>query len=165
MRQFLILGLMLGLAACSGSAIQNADGSKKITAPSGYEHIGLVPVKLRGAITVAQGLADAQSKPGKSVVVKGEVEKVCQAKGCWMTLKRADGESIRVTFKDYAFFMPKDIAGRQIVASGIFEKKEESVEHLRHLAEDEGKPQSEIDAITQPKTSWGFLADGVLLKK
>lgn len=165
MRIFLLCGLMLGFAACTSSIKQTAEANSSIPSPAGYEHIGLSPVRLSAAIPVEKGLASAQTKPGKAVVVKGEVEKVCQAKGCWMTLKTTSGEPIRVTFKDYAFFMPKDIAGRQIVATGVFEKKEESVEHLRHLAEDEGKPQSEIDAITSPKTTWGFLASGVLLKK
>ena len=41
--------------------------------------------------------------------VTGKVENVCLKKGCWMTIKNPDGEPMRVTFKDYAFFMPMDI--------------------------------------------------------
>jgi hypothetical protein len=42
---------------------------------------------------------------------------------------------------------------------------ETSVEELRHYAEDAGKSQEEIEAITEPKKTYSFVADGVLLKE
>ncbi len=37
------------------------------------------------------------------------VTEVCKAKGCWMKLQMEDGSKVMVKFKDYGFFMPKDI--------------------------------------------------------
>lgn len=149
------------IAGCSAPAMM-VDG---IRVPMGYDFHGKTEVKPAKAITVAQAFTRAEQGKANYVTVKGVVETVCQTKGCWMTLKTDRGQPVRVTFKDYAFFMPKDIAGRAIVASGVFESKIQSVEEQKHLLEDEGKPQAEIDAITSPKTVWSFVADGVLIRK
>ncbi len=39
-----------------------------------------------------------------------------------------------------------------------------SVAQLQHYAHDEGKTQEEIDQITEPQLTYGFLADGVILE-
>ena len=39
-----------------------------------------------------------------------------------------------------------------------------SVETLRHYAEDEGKSQKEILAITEPQITLSLLADGVIIE-
>lgn len=98
-----------------------------------------------------------------TVVVQGEVSDVCQAKGCWMNITQENGEEMMVRFKDYGFFMPKDIAGREVVMNGKAFFQLTTVDELRHYAEDAGKSQEEIDAITEPKRELAFLADGVIL--
>jgi len=96
--------------------------------------------------------------------VSGTVESVCQVKGCWMKVKMADGETMRVMFRDYAFFVPKDIAGKTVVFEGEAQKKTVPVEHLQHYAKDAGKSQEEIARITEPKEELTFIADGVIVK-
>ena len=93
------------------------------------------------------------------------VNKVCQAKGCWMTLNLGEEEEVMVKFKDYAIFMPKDIAGKEVIINGKAYVKEISVDEQRHYAEDEGKSAEEIASITEPKKTYSFEADGVLLKQ
>ena len=94
-------------------------------------------------------LADADSIPAKVV---GEVNGVCQAKGCWMTIASGNGgEEMMVKFKDYGFFVPKDISGRKVVMQGYAFREVTPVDELRHYAEDEGKSKEEIEAITEPK--------------
>ena len=98
------------------------------------------------------------------VKVRGTVQEVCQAKGCWMNIANDEtGESMMVRFKDYGFFMPKDIAGREVIIEGQASFQETSVEELRHYAEDAGKSAEEIAAITEPKRELSFLASGVIL--
>lgn len=112
-------------------------------------------------LNVAANKAKADGYTGK---VFGTVTGVCQAKGCWMTLDAGNGETMMVTFKDYGFFVPKDITGKTVVVEGKAEIREVSVDEQRHLAADAGKSQKEIDAITQPKQELRFVADGVLIK-
>jgi hypothetical protein len=116
-----------------------------------------------GAMTghdLGHALHQADSMAAK---VTGTVKTVCQKKGCWMTLDVGHGQTMRVTFKDYGFFVPKDCAGKTVVIEGMAYKQLISVEELQHYAEDEGKTREEIDAITQPKTELRFVAHGVLL--
>lgn len=95
--------------------------------------------------------------------VTGEVVEVCKKKGCWMTLKTPSGESIRITFKDYAFFMPMDIVGKKVALDGIAKKQTISVETLRHYAEDAHKSAEEVAKITEPKKELAFEAKGVVI--
>jgi len=94
-----------------------------------------------------------------------EVNEVCQAKGCWMTLKLENGEEAMVKFKDYAFFMPKDISGKEVILNGKAFVNEVAVDEQRHYAEDAGKSKEEVAAITAPKKTYSFEADGVLIKQ
>lgn len=103
-------------------------------------------------------------KPGDTVEVTfaAEVKAVCQNKGCWMRLDMG-GDEAMVKFKDYGFFIPKDIAGQEVIVAGKAFVEEMSVEEQRHYAEDGGKSPEEVAAITEPKRTLSFLSNGVLL--
>ncbi len=103
-------------------------------------------------------------KPGDTINVKfaATVKEVCQKKGCWMNLEMGEQEAM-VRFKDYGFFMPKDIAGQEIIVNGKAYVEEMSIEDQRHYAEDGGKSAEEIAAITETKRTLAFEADGVLI--
>ena len=59
-----------------------------------------------------------------TVTVEGSVNRVCQMKGCWMELAADDDTSgVRVTFKDYGFFVPTDSQGRGRQARGHVRNK------------------------------------------
>jgi len=96
--------------------------------------------------------------------MKGKIIDVCSKKGCWMRLDMGDDNEVMVRFKDYGFFMPLNAEG-EVVVNGKAFVNETSVEELRHYAEDAGKSEEEIAAITEPKFEYKFLADGVLLKE
>ena len=95
--------------------------------------------------------------------VTGKVVEVCQEKGCWMKLQKSDGEPLMVKFKDYKFFMPKDIVGKDVVLEGQAVVKEVPVKQLKHYAKDAGKSQEEIDKIKESKREIQFVAAGVLV--
>ena len=94
------------------------------------------------------------------------VMSVCKEKGCWMVLDLPEtDQDPMVKFKDYGFFVPKDIEGKEVVVNGKAFAEVTSVEDQKHYAKDAGESEEEIAAITEPEQSFGFLADGVLLKK
>ena len=103
-------------------------------------------------------------KPGDTLNVKfaSEVKEVCQKKGCWMKVEMGAEEAM-VRFKDYGFFMPKDITGQEIIVAGKAYVEEMSVEDQKHFAEDGGKTPEEIAMITEPKRTLAFEANGVLI--
>jgi hypothetical protein len=101
-----------------------------------------------------------------NVKLEGSIEECCQKKGCWMKVN-VEGmeESMRVTFKDYGFFVPLNSAGNSVVMEGIVSFDTVEVDVLKHYAEDAGKTQEEIDAITEPEINLAFEAHGVMIKE
>jgi hypothetical protein len=80
---------------------------------------------------------------GKSVAVEARVSKVCQKKGCFFIAQ--DGATVvRVSFKDYSFFVPTDIGGRQVTLLGELQLKEVSAEQAEHYAADVGAENAGI---------------------
>ena len=92
--------------------------------------------------------------------VSTTIEKVCQKKGCWFTLKE-EGVSIpiRVRMKDYAFFIPKNAEAMPVLTEGTFRKTTLSQEMAQHYADDEaqttGKPARKV---TGPELTYEFTA-------
>ena len=96
--------------------------------------------------------------------IAGEINEVCTKKGCWLTMDLPNGESMRVTFKDYGFFVPTNSQGFPIILDGVATLTTTDVETLRHFAEDQGKSDEEVAAITEPKREITFEASGVVIK-
>lgn len=129
-------------------------------------HFGEV-IDTAGMITYNQLLAQMAGADSVVTKVYGKVSGVCQAKGCWMNIV-SDSDTSKtemfVQFKDYGFFMPKDLAGKEVVMQGKAYREVTSVDDLRHFAEDEGLSKEEIEKITEPKTELKFMASGVMIK-
>lgn len=117
-----------------------------------------------GAVDAAEITRLAEGKDSVFVKVRAEVLGSCPMKGCWMKVKLDDGEEMRVTFKDYGFFVPKDLEGEEAIFEGYLSKTLTDVESLRHYAEDAGASQKEIRAINTPEEAYTFEATGVLIK-
>lgn len=118
-----------------------------------------------GAISAAELKAKLGAQPMLNCKVEGTIESVCQKKGCWTEVALNDSETVHVTFKDYAFFVPKDAAGKTIIMEGVVKYDTTDVAMLKHLASDAGEPQSEIDKITEPEFDMVFEASGVMIKE
>lgn len=120
------------------------------------------PVTAEGA--VAANDIDSKIKNDQFTgKIKGKVTDVCLKKGCWMKIKKDDGENIMVTFKDYEFFMPANIVDKEVVIAGTADLKEMSVEKQKHYAADAHKSKAEIEKIKKPKKEIQFVAEGVLV--
>lgn len=119
------------------------------------------------ALSKEQMLAKYKTmKKGDTIAVKfkSKINSVCKKKGCWMKMDLAGNESF-VKFKDYAFFVPLNADNSEAIVSGKAFVNEISVAELKHYEKDAGKSQAEIDKITQPKITYAFQADGVLITK
>ena len=125
-------------------------------APNASGEYGIVKFKLKEAKPISPSLTEGD------VIVKTTVTEVCPKKGCWMKVKGSQpSELMRVTFKDYGFFVPTELVGKEVVLQGHYAKHIESVEEQKHLLQDAKRPQSEIDAVTAPKETLRFVATGV----
>jgi len=110
------------------------------------------------ALTLSDALAE--SNLDKFIKVQAKVAKVCMNKGCWMTLTDGKNE-VRVTFKDYGFFVPKEILEKEAIVEGKISSYTMSAEEAEHFAKDEGK-SAEGSA---PKKEYRMVAESVSLSK
>lgn len=111
-------------------------------------------------------LAEPAKFNGKTLKVSGQVGAVCQKKGCWMTLGTGQpGErTMRVSFKDYGFFVPRDCLGRQATVEGEVAVTTLSVAQAQHFAEDGAKAGEKPAAVTKPQETLAMVAAGVTLR-
>ena len=117
-----------------------------------------------GAKTMTDLSTEMEGKDSLNIKVAAVAQDVCKKKGCWMKVETASGDMMRVTFKDYGFFVPKDITGKEIVMEGTAFHDTTSVDDLRHYAEDGGASEEEIAAITEAEIATTFVATGVMIK-
>jgi len=93
---------------------------------------GKLTIDRSQAVTVTRAIEDTGTY-GKPILIKGTVADVCRKKGCWLVV--TDGFSeMRVTFKDYAFFVPKDSDTKDVLLEGIVSSREISEDEARHYA-------------------------------
>jgi len=123
------------------------------------------PLKGAPAVKLADLLSKPQAHDGKTVLLEGQVRKACERKGCWMELaasKDAKGPGVRVTFKDYGFFVPLDSAGSQARVEGVVQVAELSEDRAKHY---------ESEGATVPRGTDGkprevqLVASGVELRR
>lgn len=140
---FVCFGLVLNVAADSikrGAAIGNSP-----------------------TVDLAKLAANPKAFLGKKVIIEGKINKVCSKKGCWMELTTPDSKAgIRVTFKDYSFFVPTDSQGMKVRAEGEVTIKTHSKADAEHLASEGARLHQNADGTA---TEISFVASGVELSK
>ncbi|MGB0618318.1 MAG: DUF4920 domain-containing protein [Myxococcota bacterium] len=115
-------------------------------------------ITLAAARSLSEVMAEPERYTDEPILVRARISDVCQRKGCWTILR--EGEStVRVRFKDYGFFLPKEISGREALVEGVVAIRTMSEREARHFAAETrgGKPE-EIDG---PQREIGFVATGV----
>lgn len=161
-----ILIAMLAGAALTWSCSQKAPETLVETIAEGETPTGVYgeAISEDGALSLTQLVSHLESNGEFEGKILGEIKDVCSKKGCWMTIDLPNGETMRVTFKDYGFFVPKNSQGFPVIIEGVATKTVTDVETLRHYAEDGGKSKEEVEAITAPKLEYAFEAVGVIIK-
>ena len=154
--RYLSIGSLLLLAALVVAALPIAASAQDVITRGAA--IGSSPV-----VDLARALRAVDQYADQTVIVEGAVTKVCQMRGCWMELV-PDGAArgIRVTFKDYAFFVPTDSTGYEARLEGGFEQNVFSKADADHLIE-EGVALTRNPDGTATEVS--FVAQAVELRK
>ncbi|MBF5043724.1 DUF4920 domain-containing protein [Aggregicoccus sp. 17bor-14] len=111
------------------------------------------PLKGAPTVTLAELLRAPEAHAGKRVRVEGQVRRACERKGCWLELAEgasgSKGPGVRVTFKDYGFFVPLDSAGASARVEGVVQVAELSEARAQHYTSEgatvprgaDGKPR------------------------
>lgn len=161
-RTWLIAGLLLvglhgQLIASEGEVVRL---SEPVLVTESHEVFG-APLPESGDVLGIDELIDgAERYEGQDVLVSTRIAKVCQKKGCFFVAQHG-ADTVRVTFKDYGFFIPNDSGGKTVTLAGNFTRKPLSREKADHLAEDLGEAAGSI----APGWEYAIVATAVSVPK
>ena len=150
---------MRKLLACSVALLVVAlSASSQATLPAGRDFgAGLT---LETTLALRDVVAAPERHAGTPILVQGRLTDLCLKKGCWTVL--SDGDAfVRVRFRDYGFFLPKDALGRRALVEGVAEVRTLSEKEARHYASE--SQNGDPTAITGPQHEISFVATGVRL--
>ena len=95
---------------------------------------------------------------GAPVRIEARISQVCQKKGCFMIATSGD-KAVRISFRDYAFFVPTDTGGKTVTLTGTVVERVLSEEQAAHFRQDAGS-----DTIQAGKV-YEIVADAVSIPK
>ncbi|MEM9883391.1 MAG: DUF4920 domain-containing protein [Planctomycetota bacterium] len=149
---FLLTVTVVSLAACSSSPTT----SNVPTPDTPHQGFG-EPLAITTGTPVTDidtVMADPDAHVGRDLVLAGTVRKVCQKRGCWMTLGSDDlGRAVMVKFTCPidGHLIPAAAAGQPALAAGRLELRDVSEAYARHLAEDNGATPDQVARIVGPQ--------------
>ena len=136
--------------------------SEAVETGPNYEVFGApMPDKTVG-LSLTELIAQKQDYLGKEVRVSATITQVCQAKGCFFIAIEND-KWARITFRDYAFFVPTDAANSEVLIEGIFSEMQLSNAQAQHYNRDLGSSSSAAKVDSSPEYS--IVASSVLIRK
>ncbi len=152
-----------GAPVCQGAGCSAGDPLAPLPAPATTAAaLDIAGTKYGAGVTlkdntlVSQILANPEAWVGKRVRVEGDVDDVCQMRGCWFSLKGDQpGKTMKFKVTDGEMEFPKDSAGMHAVAEGTVRLIPLSLEQTRkvkqHEADEQGKP-FDPNSVTAPET-------------
>jgi hypothetical protein len=115
------------------------------------------------AIPVTQLMTGARTYTSRAVIVEGLITHECTEKGCWMQVAPTEtAAGMRVSFKDYGFFIPQSMIGRRVRMEGVTKVTTHSKASADHLIAEGAKLQRNADGTA---TEVEFVASGVELHR
>jgi hypothetical protein len=153
----LVSSIVAAIAVLSLASCAQDRASGPFAVPDGATLIGNPPTQ-SSPVTLAAIQTEPAAYLGKTVLIQATAEDVCQAMGCWMTVK-GDGPTMWVRWSSGCggeFSFPKDVAGKNVVIEGMLREKEMTPEEAQHLAAESKTMEAaeitgktfEIDAVS-----------------
>ncbi|MDM7861601.1 DUF4920 domain-containing protein [Alteromonas sp. ASW11-36] len=157
MRRITLLAL---LAFSALTYAQTLRLSEPVATTSTTETFGAVIDETVTDVALAQLLEAPTDYLGEPVKVNTRISKVCQKKGCFFIAQQEE-HVIRVSFRDYGFFVPTDISGKQVTLVGELIKQQISEAQADHINSDLAGTEAVITAGVQ----YELVADAVRVPK
>jgi hypothetical protein len=130
------------------------------------ESFGPAKIVVEDAVSVSELLKKMEGNSEEvEITIKGEIAEVCSKAGCWINVKKPDGSTFMVRFKDHFTIPSKTKTGTEAYLHGVAYWDTISVDMLQHFAEDAGKSEEEIAKITSANFELAFEADGITFPK
>jgi hypothetical protein len=158
-----ILLAFIGLAGCHQASLKQTDAKVEI-AMAATGNFG-EQITAEGALPATEVAGLFTQGDSTTAKISGHIVGSCKHSGCWMEVDMGNQSSVHVTFKDEAFTIPLDAAGKNAVMKGMAYRQSIPVETLQDYAREDGKSEEEIAAITLPAWEYEFVATGVIISE
>jgi hypothetical protein len=86
-------------------------------------------------VSLTQLVTQSSAYLSKPFLIETKIAKVCQKKGCFFIAQQNE-HVMRVSFKDYGFFIPTNSSGKTVLMTGELIQKQMSPEQAKHFASD-----------------------------
>ena len=144
--RFVLSGMLFAMFAMPVSVIaaETVRLSEPVASDAESETFGAALPSDVEAQPLAAVMDESERWLGEPVVVSARIGEVCQKKGCFFIARDGD-VVVRVTFKDYGFFIPTDSGGKRATFAGVIERvdvtPEQRIAHaaVRHRCRTEGR--------------------------
>jgi hypothetical protein len=93
-----------------------------------------------------------------AVRVESRISQVCQKEGCFM-IASSGTHAVRISFKDYAFFVPTDTSGKTVTVTGTLIERTLTEKQAAHFREDAGSDKIQAGKVYE------IVADAVSIPK
>ncbi|WP_100642716.1 DUF4920 domain-containing protein [Alteromonas facilis] len=152
--RLIMIGLLVSISA-SAFAANVVRLSEPVAVFEDSEVFGSVIDPTIPQVTLAE-LLEQPERHQQAFRLTTTVTQVCQKKGCFFITQLGE-QTLRIAFKDYAFFIPSDSTGKQVTLVGELIKKPLSEEQAAHFNADMGPNETAMVAGEQ----YEILASGV----
>ncbi|HET7437495.1 MAG TPA: DUF4920 domain-containing protein [Thermoanaerobaculia bacterium] len=147
MKKITLALLLVAATAFAGDVVKRGDAISKDAKTAALEDVMSAP----------------ESYLKTPVVVEGVISASCERQGCWMQLVPENAkDGVRVTFKDYGFFVPLDAKGMHARAEGVASIRTLPKDEVDHLESEGAKISRNADGSAREVS---FVANGVELWK
>ena len=152
----------IALAICAlSAAIVKAEVTRlsEPVAVTDESEIFGAPLNVDAQATSLEALLDTPDDYLDTAVrIETRISQVCQKKGCFM-IATSGKHAVRISFKDYAFFVPTDIVGKTVTLTGTLIERTLSEEQAAHFREDAGGDSIQAGRVYE------IVADSVSIPK
>jgi len=130
-----LLTILMGLSVTMSVYAETIRLSEPVEQDAKSETFGITLDKSLPKLTMASLVNDAPLHIAKTFQVEARIAKVCQKKGCFF-IAQQEQHILRVSFRDYGFFIPTDSSGKTVTLAGELIQKEVSPKQAAHFKAD-----------------------------
>ncbi len=134
--------------------------SEPVVADEASETFGAILDTRLPGVTLQSLVAEPDKHLGKAFKLETRIGKVCQKKGCFFVAQQGR-DALRVSFKDYGFFIPTDSSGKTVTLAGKLIEKQLAPEQVAHFESD----LQEKSAAIKPGLVYEIVAESIQIPR
>jgi hypothetical protein len=153
-------GILIGFIFTFSLSAEVIRLSEPVAQDDETETFGVIFDKSLPTLSMEELVIDSSTHLTKPFQVEVRIAKVCQKKGCFF-IAQQDQYILRVSFRDYGFFIPTDSSGKTVTLAGELVQKDITPEQAAHFKAD---LKSETD-ILKSGMVYEIVADSVRIPR